>query len=97
MEEKVFPKPAVAGILESSYVEARLHADGQKNIEQIRELQHELAKSVATPIYVVVDPVTQEPLGHFEGVALKEESFRDFLLEARAKDRPKQARVGLVE
>ena len=60
MEEKVFPRPAVAGILEEKYVEARLHADGELNVEQIHQLQDDMAKSRATPLYLVVDPVTEQ-------------------------------------
>ena len=42
MEEKIFPRPAVAGELKG-YVEARLHTDGRKNIDRIKELQRELS------------------------------------------------------
>ena len=70
MEDNVFPEPAVAGILETNYIEARLHTDGQTNIERILELQKTLARSVANPIYVIVDPATGEERGRYEGAAL---------------------------
>ena len=56
MEEHLFPRPAVAEVLERRYVEARLHTDGQRNLQKILELQDELAASAATPFYVIVDP-----------------------------------------
>lgn len=58
MEVNVFPAPAVAGILDGM-IEARLHTDiddEAQNAENNR-LQRELTGSVATPIYVVQDPV----------------------------------------
>ena len=79
MEEKIFRAPAVAGILEPSYVEARLHADGQAFIERIRELQEELAGSRATPYYVIADPATGERLAAFEGFTGDPERFAEFL------------------
>jgi hypothetical protein len=56
MEKSVFPSPAVAGVLEERFVEARLHTDGTKNIDRILQLQAELTQSVATPYYLVIDP-----------------------------------------
>ena len=57
MEEKVFRRPAVAGILEG-FVEARLHNDFGPRIKENVELQKKLTDSVATPTYVIVDPRT---------------------------------------
>ena len=80
MEKNVFHLPAVAGLLNENYVEARLHADGAVNIDRIRELQLELAESVATPFYVVVDPKTGAKKATFEGATLSDVSpFTDFL------------------
>ena len=63
MEENVFPLPAVAGILESEFVEARLHTDLPSS-EAIRQenllFQAELQGSVATPYYLLIDP--REPI-----------------------------------
>jgi len=55
-EEKVFPSEKVSSVLEEHYIEARLHTDGEKNIERILERQEELAQSVATPFYLVIRP-----------------------------------------
>ena len=80
MEKNVFHLPAVAGILNKNYLEARLHADGDVNIERIRELQQTLAKSVATPFYVVVDPKTGETMATLAGATIGDTSpFTDFL------------------
>ena len=85
MEEKVFRLPVVAGILNESYVEARLHTDGETNIDEIRTLQETLVHSVATPYYVVVDPNSGEKKAIFEGATLKDESpFTEFLQGALA-------------
>jgi len=55
-EEKVFPSKRVSRVLEDHYIEARLHTDGEKNIDRTLELQKELAQSVATPFYLVIEP-----------------------------------------
>ena len=78
MEEKIFPRPAVAGILEEMYVEARLHADGEVNVDRIHELQDAMAKSRATPLYLIVDPSTEKELARQEG-ASSEAKFLEFL------------------
>ncbi len=87
MEEKYFPLPAVAGILEGEMVEARLHNDGVDAFlnEEIKSLQLELTDSYATPIYLVVDPVSGEQLGRRDGALMDEEKFAAFLREAAAK------------
>jgi len=79
MEGKVFPSPAVAGILAKKYVEARLHTDGNTNLERILELQEKLARSVANPIYVVVDPKTEKELARFEGAAMGAKDVTRFI------------------
>jgi hypothetical protein len=71
MEEKVFPSPAVAGELEG-WVEARLHTDGPPREEQNRALQERLTKasgerSVATPIYLFLDPEDERVLVRKDG------------------------------
>ena len=98
MEKKVFIKPAVAGLLEKDYVEARLHTDGHTNIERILELQKRLAESVANPIYVTVDPKSGTRLGKFEGATLgdgDEAKFIRFLEEGVESARG--VRVGQAE
>ena len=88
MEMKVFPRPAVAAEL-SNYVEARLHTDGRKNIEDILELQKRLTQSVANPFYVAVDPKAEVILGKFDHATLSDDSpFVDFLKSSRASAKP---------
>lgn len=77
----MFPSPAVAGVLSKNYVEARLHTDGKKNIERILELQRELTGSIATPIYVLIDPETEDKKGSFLGSTFDEDAFAEFLSE----------------
>jgi thioredoxin-related protein len=88
MEDNVFLRPAVAGILKEHFVEARLHCDLQKHLtaEQFarnRELQKQYASSKAMPIFVVVDPKTGRELGETPVVGLspaaQTENFAAFL------------------
>ena len=83
MEKKVLPKPAVAGVLAKSYVEARLHTDREiPGIEHIRELQEKYAESIANPIYVTVDAKDETRLSRFNGATLTagdEARFVEFL------------------
>jgi hypothetical protein len=65
MEDQVFPSEAVAELLESGYVEARLHndhPDSEVSAEN-RRLQEEYVGYVAAPYYVIVDPATRVKLG----------------------------------
>jgi hypothetical protein len=67
MEGKVFPRPAVADLMNEELVEARLHTDVQSTLseEQFarnRQLQTELAGTKANPYFVIVDPDTGEAL-----------------------------------
>ena len=86
MEEKVFPSPAVAGVLREHFVEARLHVlDGTKNIEESRALRERLAGVVTTPFYVALDPQGEASLGTFEGGGVpRAGEFLDFLQAAVA-------------
>jgi len=84
MEVFIFPRPdlPIEPLLSEGFVEARLHTDGKTNIERILELQENLAGSVANPIYVVLDPATEQELARYEGAALTDsqiESFAAFL------------------
>jgi thiol:disulfide interchange protein len=81
-EEKVFPSNKVSGYLQERFIEARLHTDGEKNIDRILELQKELAKSVATPVYLVQDPQSGRVLGEPVGGVVTADSFRAFLERA---------------
>ena len=85
MEVSILPNEnyPISAILAKDFVEARLHTDGKTNTERILELQENLARSVANPIYVIVDPRTEREVGRYEGAALKEPrigEFVDFLL-----------------
>lgn len=82
MEEKVFRLPDVFRVLKEDYVEARLHTDGSKNIDRIKEKQAELTGSVATPIYVVLDPESEQITGLFEGATFDADEFEGFLRAA---------------
>ena len=79
MEEKIFRLPDVFRVLDQEFVEARLHTDGTAHIDRILEMQQKLTGSIATPIYVVMDPDTEEILGVFEGATFKDEEFLRFL------------------
>lgn len=79
MELTVFPRTEVRALLEQM-VEARLHTDGQKNIEQILELQKRFTQSKANPYYVIVDPRTEAELSRLNRATLGEPTeFVEFL------------------
>ncbi len=78
MEENVFPSRAVAQELQNNFIEARLHNDGDVNIEQIHELQEKFVGKPGAPYYVVVDPTTEGKLRVQETVTTPE-TFADFL------------------
>jgi hypothetical protein len=76
MEEEIFPRPAVAGEL-AKLIEARLHYDGGKK-KEIREIQKNLLKSYAAPIYCIVDPQSGQILRRNDGI-MSEQDFLKFL------------------
>lgn len=79
MELTVFPRPEVKSLL-SKMVEARLHTDGQKHIEQILELQKRFTQSKANPYYVVIDPRSEKELSRLNRATLGEPTeFVEFL------------------
>ena len=88
MEDDVFLRPAVAGLMKKGFVEARLHVDLQKSLtkEQFarnKELQKQYASTRAMPTFVVVDPKTGAKLGETPPVGLSPaaltENWRLFL------------------
>ena len=83
MEGTVLPTPAVAGVLKSDFVEARLHCDLGGNAEANKAIQERITGSFALPIYAILDPTTEEVLGVKEGFSLKED-FAAFLRSAKA-------------
>lgn len=89
MEEGTFRRPAVAGILEKHYVEARLHAD----YDEIKDLQLEMTGSLAQPIYLIVDPGSEEQLGRVDG--LRTDAMFIAFLEDALEQSPKRAQLPL--
>jgi len=87
-EEKVFPSEKVSSALDKNFIEARLHTDGETNIDRILELQKELAHSVATPLYLIQDPKSKRLLGGPLGGVTSVEAFHELLTRAQeAKER----------
>jgi hypothetical protein len=94
MENTIFLRPAVAGILKKDFVECRLHVDvpgtlqpGQ--LEANRKVRTEFAAgNLTTPFYVIIDPKTGQRLaetGLSGGFANWESLFVDFLKSALGK------------
>ena len=79
MEESIFPAPAVAEVLKSGFIEARIHNDHHVDElkENARELQVRLVKSIGAPMYAIVNPNTEEVVR--EGGYGSEEYFLGFL------------------
>ncbi|HZN40267.1 MAG TPA: hypothetical protein VFD82_15780 [Planctomycetota bacterium] len=68
MENNIFLRPAVAGIMKENFVEARHHTDIQNTLTEAqfaanRKLQEEIAITKANPYFVVVDPKTGKKIG----------------------------------
>jgi hypothetical protein len=88
VEQTVMPAPKIAALLEPNFVEARLHTDhsdaeiGDCN----RKRQMQMLGLVASPYYVVVDPATDQQMGHYSLPASDwEGTFAKFLSEMLAK------------
>ena len=64
MEEKIFPRPAVAAALQR-YVEARLHLDDAG--AGYSALQMQMVGAPSRPAYVIVDPRTNKTLAIQQG------------------------------
>ena len=86
MEVSIFPDEdlPVNALLAKGFVEARLHTDEplEEFADRVWELQESLARSVANPIYVVVDPESEREIARHEGAALRGqqiEKFAEFL------------------
>lgn len=92
-EEKVFPSNKVSRMLEDHFIEARLHTDGDKNIERTLELQKELADSVATPFYLVIEPKSGRRVGLTKGGVVTEGAFTDFLNAAVEESKERVGRL----
>jgi hypothetical protein len=80
-EEKVFP--SLTNELDAGFIEARLHTDGARG-EELTALQEKLARSIATPLYLVLDPADERVLAGPLGGIVTVGGFRS-LLEAATK------------
>ena len=81
MEVSIFPDYTIRD-LKSGFVEARLHSDAhdRSHRERIAGLVETLAESTAQPIYVSVDPRTENEMARFSGATIgNPEPFRFFL------------------
>ena len=79
-------------MLDRYYVEARLHYDGARG-EDIIALQEKLARSQATPLYLIFDPRNERQLAGPLGGITTPDAFREFLLGAREREE----RVGRLD
>ncbi len=86
------PDPAVAGIINQHYVEARHHTDhdDEGRRKSNIDLQEELQGNPSLPFYMLIDPKNGEIYGTFAGFALSKQSFIDFLNDGVAKASGKQ-------
>ena len=87
MEESVFRRPEVLRELKK-VVEARLHNDRfgehRATSEFNQALQKRLTGTLATPVYVVMDPLTERVRTIFEGATQDASEFADWLRDALA-------------
>ena len=81
MELKVFPAPAVAGVMKTM-VEARMHNDGS-NQDEVRAWQDSMIHTGATPSYALIDPASGDLIALHAGPDLDPDSFSAWLREAR--------------
>ena len=72
------PSPAVAAVLNKSFVEARLYTDGEENNERILELQDKLSGTLANPTFVLVEPGAERKLCQLQGKR-SAKTFKRFL------------------
>jgi len=92
-EMKVLPAAGVRELLSEHFVEARLHTDGDRG-EELSAFQQKLTQSIATPLYLVLDPKTERRIGGQVGGVQTVDGFRGFLSAALEKGQPK---VGMVD
>lgn len=83
MELKVFPAPAVAGLMKD-LVEARIHNDGADQ-DEIRAWQDGMIQTLATPSYALIDPKNERILAIHEGPETDADLFAAWLEESIAK------------
>ncbi len=89
MEVKRFPLPEVSAEL-GKMIEARLHND-REVAEEVKALQRRLTGSVATPIYLVLDPEDEHQFGRQDGPS-SASTFARFLRDSarRAEERARR-------
>jgi hypothetical protein len=92
-EEKVFP--SLSAELERGFVEARLHTDGARG-EELTAYEQEVARSIATPLYLVLEPGTMRVLAGPIGGLVSVAGLREFLAGAERAARGEE-RVGRLE
>lgn len=79
MEKNVFPVPQVRDSL-ARFELVQLYTDGQgPEYDRNRELQESRFKTVALPLYVVLDPSTESEIGRVEGLTRDPAEFARFL------------------
>ena len=78
MEANMFPRPDVRAALDT-FVRARLYTDGQGAVyEQQQRFQQDRFKTVALPLYAIVDP-DRRPVATFAGLTRDQDEFLRFL------------------
>ena len=101
MELKVFPAPAVAGIL-NEMVEARLHLD-KPDSAALSTLQEQMTNTLARPTYVIENPATGEyvvralDLAWIFDAKLFADVLRDASREVRVAGSPRTEKVASIE
>ena len=91
MEERVFYNSAVAEILGPKFVEARLHVDHPNKGKENMQRELEMAGSRAQPVYLVLDPLTEEVHSRQDGASLVSDApFVEFLQKGWTSARPGQ-------
>lgn len=101
MEKNIFPVPAVKDAL-NRFERVQLYTDGQgPEYDRNRDLQEQRFKTVALPLYVVVDPKTGNEIARVEGLTRDPSEFARFLersLQTASADPTRtEARVVLPE
>lgn len=93
-EEKVFP--SLLETLDAGFVEARLHTDGSDG-EALTEFQQSIAHSIATPLYLVLDPEDERVLAGPLGGIVTSDGFHAFLEGAQAARTARGEKVGRLD
>jgi thiol:disulfide interchange protein len=82
MEANMFPRPEIRAALDT-FVRARLYTDGQGPVyEQQQRFQQTRFKTVALPLYAIVDP-DQRTVATFAGLTRDQAEFLRFLQSSR--------------